>query len=204
MAEAEMFGKAAPVGWLYYADSSYVATRLLWFTKLTIESSIYAHRTLELYLKAFIVSRGTEVKPGSPAWGHDLAILGEEAQSHDRAFAQEDVQRRIRFFDRYFAYVRYPSDVVALDDGSLKWFAFDANITPLDELVAFVRPRVSLSDEDWRSSLVHELLRGGNVRGYQRDALIDGNSHVTIIDCATSGDPDLTFDASFRYDRPGC
>lgn len=199
-----MFGKAEPVGWLYYADNSYIATRLLWFTKLTMDSSVYGHRTLELYLKAFLVSRGVEVALGSPAWGHDLAVLGEEARKHDRAFARDDVQRRLRFFDRYFAYVRYPSEVVAPDDGSLTWFAFDANIIPVDDLVAFVRPRICVSDEDWRRSLIHEVLVGGNARGYQRDALLDGNRHVSIVDCVTSGDPEVNFDESFRYDRPGC
>lgn len=199
-----MFSKAEPATWLHYADCSYVATRLLWVTHLTIDSAVYGHRTLELYLKAFLVSRGCEVKPGSPAWGHDLAMLGEEAQSHDRAFCRDDVQRRLRFFDRYFDYVRYPGDIVAPDDGSLIWFAFDANIVPLDELVAFVRPRIRLSDEDWRSSLVHELFSGRDTRGYQRAAVIEGNRYVNIINCVTSGDPDLTFDASFRYDMPGC
>jgi hypothetical protein len=199
-----MFGKAEPVGWLYYADSSYVVTRLLWFTKLTIDSAVYSHRTLELYVKAFLISRGVEGKPGSPAWGHDLAMLGEEAQKHDGASARDEVQRRLRFFDRYFNYVRYPSDAVAPDDGSLTWFAFDANIMPVDDLVAFIRPRICVSDEDWRTSLIHELLGGGNARGYQRDALIDGNRHINIIDCVASGDPDVIFDASFRYDKPGC
>jgi hypothetical protein len=41
-----MFGKTEPAGWLHYADSSYVATRLLWFTNLTIDSAVYGHRTL--------------------------------------------------------------------------------------------------------------------------------------------------------------
>jgi hypothetical protein len=198
-----MFGKV-PGAWLYYADSSYVATRLLWFTGLKIDSAVYGHRTLELYLKAFLVSRGVEVKPGSPAWGHDLAMLGEEAKIYDRTFAQDDVQRRLCFFDRYFGHVRYPGDIVAPKDGSLTWFAFTANIAPLDELVAFVRPRIRLSDVDWRSGLVHELLHRGDARGFQRDVLIDGNRQVNIIDCVTPGDPDITFDVSFRYDRPGC
>ena len=52
--------------------------------------------------------------------------------------------------------------------------------------------------------VVHELLHGGDARGFQRDALIDGNRHVNIIDCLTSGNPDITFDVSFCYDRPGC
>ena len=199
-----MFGKAEPVTWLHYADNSYIATRLLWFTRLELDSAVYGHRTIELYLKAFLVSRGVGVKPGSPAWGHELAALGEAAAGYDRAFARDDVARRLHFFERYFDYVRYPGDVVAPDDGSLTWFAFDANITPLDELVAFVRPRIRLGDEDWRNSLIHKLLGSVAGNGYQRKALTDANLQVGIIDCATSGDPDVTFDPSFRYDRPGC
>ncbi len=202
-AGAETFGKREPVAWLHYADSSYIATRLLWFTDLTFDSAVYGHRTVELYVKAFLVSLGVEVKRGSPAWGHDLATLGEDAARYDKAFAREDVARRLRFFDRYFDYVRYPGDIAAPPDGSLTWFAFDANITPLDELVAFVRPRIRLDDEDWRGSRVHVLLSGGD-DNYQRKALIDGNRQVGTIDCTTSGEPEVTFDPSFRYDKPGC
>jgi hypothetical protein len=198
-----MFGKAEPVAWLHYADGSYIATRLLWFTGLTLDSAVYGHRTIELYVKAFLVSLGVEAKPGSPAWGHDLATLGEVAARYDRAFAREDVARRLRFFDRYFDYVRYPGDMAPPPDGSLTWFAFDANITPLDELVAFVRPRIRLDAEDWRRSLVHELLSDGD-ENYQRKALTDKNPQVGVIDCTTSGERDVTFDPSFRYDKPGC
>jgi hypothetical protein len=198
-----MFDKGDPIVWLHYADNSYVATRLLWFTRLALDSAVYGHRTIELYLNAFLASQGVEVKPGSPAWGHDLAALGNAAAGHNRAFAREDVVRRLGFFERYFDYVRYPGDITAPVDGSLTWFAFDANITPLDELVAFIRPRIRLHDEDWRRSLIHALLSGEN-DGYQRRALTDGNLQVGIIDCVTSSDPDVTFDSSFRYDQPGC
>lgn len=198
-----MFGKAEPRGWLYYADNSYVAARLLWFTRLHLDSAVYGHRTIELYIKAFLVSRGVDVKPGSPAWGHGLAALGEAAAGHDPAFAKETVARRLRFFERYFDYVRYPSDVVAPDDGSGTWFAFDANITPLDELVAFIRPRISLEDDDWRKSVVHTLVCRG-ASDYQHRALTDANAQVGVIDCLSSGEPDIMFDQSFRYDRPGC
>jgi hypothetical protein len=198
-----MFGKSDPLGWLHYADNSYVATRLLWLSRLPLDSAVYGHRTIELYIKAFLVSRGVEVKPGSPAWGHDLAALGEAAARYDPAFAEEAVARRLRFFERYFDYVRYPSDVVAPDDGSLTWFAFDVNITPLDELVAFIRPRIRLEDDDWRRSVIHTLVYGGEIE-YQHRALTDGNGQVGVIDCLSSGAPEITFDPSFHYDRPGC
>jgi hypothetical protein len=200
-----MFGRAEPLGWLYYADNSYVATRLLWFTGLPLDSAVYGHRTIELYIKAFLVSRGVEVKPGSPAWGHDLAALGEAAASYDPGFRKEAVARRLRFFERYFDYVRYPGDLVAPADGSQTWFAFNANITPLDELVAFIRPRIRLEDEDWQRSVVHTLVRGSDAeRGYQHRALTDGNAQVDVINCLSSAEPQIAFDPSFRYDKPGC
>jgi len=199
-----MFGKAEPLGWLYYADNSYVATRLLWFSGLRLDSAVYGHRTIELYVKAFLVSRGVEVKHGSPAWGHDLAALGEVAASQDPAFTKEAVARRLRFFERYFDYVRYQGDLVAPDDGNLTWFAFDANITPLDELVAFIRPRIRLEDEDWRRGVIHTLICGDSESGYQHRALTDRNAQVGVIDCLSWGEPDIKFATSFRHDRPGC
>lgn len=199
-----MFVSADTSTWLYYADNSYVATRLLWFIRLPLDSSVYGHRTIELYMKAFLVSRGVEVKRGSSAWGHDLSDLGDAAAKHDQEFAKEAVVRRLYFFERYFDYVRYPGDNVAPDDGSLTWFAFDANIAPLDELVAFVRPRICLEDEEWRCSVVHELLLGSADNSYQSRALTDANAHVDIINCLSTGDPEVKFNPSFHYDRPGC
>lgn len=199
-----MFGTTEPVGWVHYADNSYVATRLLWITGLPLESAVYGHRTIELYIKAFLVGQGVEVRPGSRAWGHELGALGEAATRYDSAFGKEAVARRLRFFERYFNYVRYPGDVVAPSDGSLTWFAFDANITPLDELVAFVRPRIRLDDEDWRRSVIHTLIGSDAKNGYQRRALTDRNAQLDIINCLSTGHPDVPFNVSFRYDRPGC
>jgi hypothetical protein len=188
--------------WLYYADGSYVSTRMLWFTGLTLDSSIFGHRTLELYMKGFLVSVGAEVKPSSSAWGHDLGALGKAGREYNREFGGEDVMRRLCFFDRYFNYIRYPGGAMSPDDGSLTWFAFDANIGPLDELVAFIRPRIRLCDEEWGHSLIRQILCGAD--GYKRKALRDKNPHIGTIDCATSGDPPVIFDPSFPYDRPGC
>jgi hypothetical protein len=71
-----MFGTADPKVWLHFADNSYLSSRLLFFTGFTLEAPVSAHRTLELYLKAFLVAKGVDVKPGSPAWGHRLSSLG--------------------------------------------------------------------------------------------------------------------------------
>ena len=135
-----MFDPGSAVNWLRYADSSYVATRLLWFTGFWMEAPVSAHRTLELYLKAFLVSHGEEIRPGSRAWGHALGALGTVCNRHASEFADLAVVRRLDFYQRYFEFVRYPSDPGSPDDGSLVWFSFDSNIEPLDELTAFIRP----------------------------------------------------------------
>jgi len=198
-----MFGKDNAYAWLCYADNSYIASRLLWFTGFMLETPVQGHRTLELYLKTFLISRGVEVKPGSAAWGHELVALGKAAADFDQAFAADDVHRRLRYFERYFDYVRYPGDHVGPDDGSGTWFAFDANVAPLDELVAFIRPRIRIGADDWTKTVIHRLLHGGDANPHQLRALTDGNRHLAIIDCAASGEPDVAF-TSFRYDRPGC
>jgi hypothetical protein len=198
-----MFGKDNTCAWLGYADNSYIASRLLWFTGFMLETPMHGHRTLELYLKAFLISRGAEVKPGSAAWGHELAALGKAAADFDQAFAANHVQRPLRYFERYFDYVRYPGDHVGPDDGSGTWFAFDANVAPLDGLVALIRPRISLVTDEWIKTVIHRLLHGGDANPHQLRALTDGNRHLAIIDCVVSGKPDVVF-TSFRYDRPGC
>lgn len=198
-----MFDKDNVYAWLGYADNSYIASRLLWFTGFMLETPVQGHRTLELYLKAFLISRGIEAKPGSAAWGHELEALGKTAADFDQAFAADDVHRRLRYFERYFDYVRYPGEHVGPDDSSGTWFAFDANVTPLDELVAIIRPRISVGADDWTKTVIHRMLHGGDVNPDQLRALTDGNRHLAIIDCAVSGEPDVAF-TSFRYDRPGC
>ena len=95
-----MFGKDNAYAWLCYADNSYIASRLLWFTGFMLETPVQGHRTLELYLKTFLISRGVEVKPGSAAWGHELVALGKAAADFDQAFAADDVHRRLRYFER--------------------------------------------------------------------------------------------------------
>lgn len=198
-----MFGEQNTYAWLGYADNSYVASRLLWFTGFTLEAPVQGHRTLELYLKAFLVSSGVEVKPGSRAWGHELKGLGEAAAESDRAFSAQDVSTRLQYFERYFDYVRYPGDRVGPDDGSGTWFAFDANVVPLDELVAFIRPRIRIGPDDWARTVIHQLLAGSGGNPYQLRALRDDNHHLTIIDCLSSSEPDVAF-TSFRYNQPGC
>lgn len=199
-----MFNKSDPVCWLHYADNSYVASRLLWFTGFLLESPVNAHRALELYLKAFLISRGLEAKPRSPVWGHKLAALGDAASSVDASFGQDHIRRRLQFFERYFDFVRYPSDVGSPDDGSLTWFSFDANIMPLDESVAFIRPRIMIAEKQWHRSTVHGLLSEGSDYPHQRRALTDSNAHLQLIDCVRSGEPAIVFDNSFAFDRPGC
>ena len=200
-----MFDPASPVIWLHYADHSYVATRLLWFTGLWQEAPVSAHRTIELYLKALLVSHGEEIRPGSRAWGHVLSELGTVCGEYASGFANEEVVRRLAFFQRYFDFVRYPSDPGSPDDGSLVWFSFDSNIRPLDELTAFVRPRIQLDEAEWLSSSVHKIVNSDSrAFGYQRRALTDYNDVIAIIDCLKSESVTVPFDGSFDYGFPGC
>ena len=200
-----MLDPTSAIIWLHYADQSYVATRLLWFTGLWHEAPVSAHRTLELYLKAVLVSHGEEIRRGSRAWGHTLSHLGTVCSEYVSDFAGDNVVRRLAFFQRYFDFVRYPSDPGSPDDGSLVWFSFDSNIRPLDELTAFIRPRIQLADAEWLSSSVHDIVNSDTPGlGYQRRALSDCNDVLTLIDCLKTESVIVPFDGGFDYDFPGC
>ena len=200
-----MFDPSSAVIWLHYADSSYAATRLLWFTGLWMEAPVSAHRTIELYLKAFLVSNGEEIRPRSPGWGHVLGDLGYTCNRYESEFSDQAVVRRLSFFQRYFDFVRYPSEPGSPDDGSLVWFSFDSNIQPLDELIAFIRPRIQLADADWLDSLIHQTIASESPRtAYQRRALTDSNQSLATIDCTTTESVVVPFDGAFDYDLPGC
>lgn len=200
-----MFDPTSPEIWLGYADESYVTTRLLWFTGLSIDASVNAHRTVELYLKAYLVGAGQEVSPGSRSWGHRLGELGEVCGRYSSEFLAEAVARRLIFFERYFDFVRYPNEPGSPEDGSLIWFGFNSNIGPLDELVAFIRPRISLPNSAWSNSKLNELSSSQfPERGYQKRALTDSNKHLNLILCNKTGSSRVPFDNSFRYDKLGC
>lgn len=85
------------------------------------------------------------------------------------------------------------------------WFSFDANIQPLDEIVAFVRPRVRMTAKGWEATEIFSILNDSSDRyGYQRRALQDQNAHLDLIDCRESGESLVAFNESFSYDLPGC
>ena len=200
-----MFDPSSAAIWLHYADSSYAATRLLWFIGLWMDAPVSAHRAIELYLKAFLVSHGEEIRPGSRAWGHVLVDLGNVCNRYASEFADQAVVRRLAFFQRYFDFVRYPSEPGSPDDGSLVWFSFDSNVQPLDQLTAFIRPRIQLDDADWLDSLIHRTVNSDSPgTGYQRRALTDSNQSLAIIDCSKTESVIVPFDEEFDYDLPGC
>ncbi|MFC1730725.1 hypothetical protein ACFL6I_10370 [candidate division KSB1 bacterium] len=191
--------------WIVYADGTYIATRLLWFTSRQLEASVLAQRTVELYLKAYLVSKGVPIQPYSEGWGHQLTRLNEACCAYSKDFSIEAFSRRVGFFDRYFELVRYPSKLDALKDGKMIWFSFDANIQPLDEIVAFVRPRVEMTSDEWKATEIFIVLNDSSERyGYQRDALRDHNAHIDLIACRESAEPTILFDEKFSYDMPGC
>jgi len=200
-----MFGKDYSDIWVRYADESYIATRLLWFTGVTFEASVNAHRTIELYLKAYLVGQQISVTKGSPAWGHRLADLYQESKQIDSSFDNENLKRRVDFFQRYFDYVRYPGEEGSPDDGSLIWFSFDANILPLDEVVAFVRPRIKLKDNNWTSTPIYRLLsERDSAQPHQLLAIEDGNDLLETINTKKTCQSSVRFNEDFEYDRPGC
>lgn len=200
-----MFGTDYSEIWLGYADKSYIATRLLWFTGFMIEAPVNAHRTIELYLKSYLVGQGIQVVKSSPAWGHRLGDLCQEAAKIDFSFDNENLQRRIKFFERYFDYVRYPSEPGSPEDGSLTWFSFDSNILPLDEVVAFVRPRVTINDNNWASTTLNRILADRDAaQPHQLRAIEDTNSLLKIICTDNTCQSVVNFNKEFSYDKPGC
>lgn len=169
------------------------------------EASVLAHRTVELYLKAYLAGKGVPIQPGSEGWGHRLTQLNEACSVQSSDFSIEEFSRRVGFFDRYFELVRYPSELDALKDGQMIWFSFDANIQPLDEIVAFVRPRVEMTPDEWSATKICSVVNGPSKRyGYQQDALRDHNDHIDVIACSESSESTVPFDGSFSYDLPGC
>lgn len=70
-----MFGTDLQEAWVDYADRSYLITRLIWFAGFMIDASVNSHRTIELYLKGFLVSQDEVAAKGRVAWGHDLVGL---------------------------------------------------------------------------------------------------------------------------------
>ncbi|HEB85290.1 MAG TPA: hypothetical protein ENI92_09875 [Bacteroidetes bacterium] len=191
--------------WIVYGDGSYIATRLLWFTSRQLEASVLSQRTVELYLKAYLVSNGVSIVRGSEGWGHQLTKLKEECSVYSTDFSLEAFSRRVGFFDRYFELVRYPSKLDALKDGQMIWFSFDATIEPLDEIVAFVRPRVKLTQDEWKATVISSVLNGPlKLYGYQQKALRDHNDHIDVIACSESVESKVLFNKHFSYDLPGC
>ena len=90
--------------WLDYADESYVSSRLLWFTGLSRECSFNAHRTIELYLKTYLVVKGKSNSKKGGVWGHNLSDLCELCGITNKDFLNQEFVRRIEFFQRYLVY----------------------------------------------------------------------------------------------------
>jgi len=119
-----MYAPEEAHSWIVYADGSYIATRMLWFVSCQLESSILAQRTVELYLKAYLRSKGVAIRPGSEGWGHRLMMLNEACSVHSLDFSVKSFSRRVGFFDRYFELVRYPSNLDGLRNGLLFFSLF--------------------------------------------------------------------------------
>jgi hypothetical protein len=85
------------------------------------------------------------------------------------------------------------------------WFGPDSSIMPLDEVVAFIRPRVIIPDIDWKNSQLSFIFNASEPQwALQRKALTDSNRHINKIMCSTTTATEVEFDSSFRVDLPGC
>jgi hypothetical protein len=200
-----MFGTDIPAVWVDYADRSYLITRLIWFIGFMLDAPVNSHRTIELYLKAFLVSQGESAAKGKTAWGHDLKSLTEKCARYNADFSIPEFIRRVVYFQRYFDMVRYPSDPNLSDKDGMIWFSFDSCIAPLDEIVAFVRPRIRLSEDEWRRTTLNSVFSMSNpTRGYQRKALTDANDQINILICEKTFRPTVLFNPAFNFDLPGC
>jgi len=201
-----MFDISDPLVWVGYADRSYIATRLLSFTSFMLDAPVNAHRSVELYLKAYLVANGDKAAKSGAAWGHNLGRLRECCEKHSRGFSNADLERRIAFFQRYFDFVRYPGEPAGIFEGDRTfWFGFDSAVLPLDEIVAFVHPRIKLSPAQWKSTWLNAVSASGRSHlGYQKKALKDHNSLLRQIACERTTRTRVKFDSSFSLDRPGC
>lgn len=189
-----MFHPSVTEYWLLYADNSYISSRLLHFSALQVDSSVEGHRSIELYLKAFAHSRGHQIKMNSPFWGHDIASLYKSCVDKSSLNCNRALEDRIAYFQRYFELLRYPTELEKARSGN--WYIWISGgpqvFNILDEIVAFIRPRLSLSAAAWESSVVHRVR--GNDRTYRRRAISDSNPHLDTIDCLATHESVVEFD----------
>jgi HEPN domain-containing protein len=198
-----LFDPNLAISWIDSGDESYMAARLLWFTGFRIISPVMGHHAIEKYLKGYLVSNGEIVAKGTPAWGHNLRELGITCVKYDTDFNSEPIKRRLSFFERYFFHVRYPSEMPDIEGISL-WFSFDSNIQPLDEIVAFVRPRILLDKEDWKQTEIYQAGRSdSDIMKWKKRALEDNNAHIELVDCGETHKTHFEF-SEFNFDTGKC
>ncbi len=199
-----MFAPEIPEAWLGYADRSYISARLLWFTGLQQDSPVHAHRAVELLLKAYLVANGVLVQPTTNAWGHDLQQLWDVCLENDPAMSCQDMTRRVRFFNDYFNYVRYPTSIDDRTNGRLIWFGFDKNVSPLDEVFAYIRPRIKiiLNCTGFLEDVV--AIESPSPGGFLKRALSDTNQCLSVIIGNEAHDASSVFSSDFDADQPGC
>ncbi|MDD5223144.1 MAG: hypothetical protein PHE84_04065 [bacterium] len=200
-----MFGADLPEAWVSYADRNYLITRLIWFTGFLLDAPVSSHRTIELYLKAFLVSRGEPVGKNKTVWGHDLENLLESCIKYNQDFSVPDFVRRVKYFQRYFDFIRYPTDLKLPDEKSMIWFSIDSCIFPLDEIVAFIRPRIKLTEDEWKKTWLNSIFSSDDPKfGFQKRALTDSNNHLKVLICGQTNNSSILFDHKFSCDLPGC
>jgi HEPN domain-containing protein len=133
--------------WLEWADQDYVAARvllkygtaMLWFPAVFL-----AHRALEKYLKAVLVSYGKRVgnkKQKGDAWGHDLEGLAQkckgvipESSNTSNTLTSRDFVSCLRKFAQYYSEIRYPTASRHIK------IQKDEVLLSLDKIVSLIRP----------------------------------------------------------------
>lgn len=199
-----MFEPELPEAWLQYADQGYLTARVLWFTGLQWDSPVHAHRAIELLLKSYLVANGVPIARNSNAWGHRLDALWNTCVSQDRSISSSEMQRRLVYFNDYHDFVRYPTSISSRTGGRLIWFGFERNVAPLDDVFAYLRPRVRtiLGCEGLLEELVTQSSPSG--RELLRRALVDSNARLNILVNNEVVPPSSVFSPTFDADKPGC
>ncbi len=84
------------------------------------------------------------------------------------------------------------------------WLGIDA-LPVIDEVVAFIRPRIELTEESWKHTWINGIyFEKPAMHEMQHKALVDQNKYIDTITCKISLEPIIEFSTDFDLDLPGC
>ena len=148
-----------PYHWIFYADSKYVAARLLLSKDLIHESILLASHAFELYLKAYIIQKESRFLPK-----HDLTRLCGIAGHYDDFFLEltQDPNWE-KTWETYWNLHRYPEPLNTAERRVqsliMIWEGQGSTIDQLDSVACRVREAVPIP-ENTRNTI--ELLVSGD------------------------------------------